>query len=104
MPALLRVVWADPHEAVHAPLALQPSVSQAPVDLKRHALQPGLFTLGLVEDLSPISVALGPTQIHPQQHLGPILALGPAGAGVHRYDRRPLVVRLVEHHPSLPAP
>ena len=35
---------------------------------------------------------LGPAQVHPQEHLGPVGRLGPAGAGTDRQDGGPLVV------------
>jgi hypothetical protein len=37
-------------------------------------------------------VALGPAEIHPEEHLGPVGRLGPAGAGADREDRPALVV------------
>jgi hypothetical protein len=37
-------------------------------------------------------VALGPAQVHPEEHLRPIGRLGPAGAGADREDRPALVV------------
>jgi hypothetical protein len=37
-------------------------------------------------------MALGPPQVHPEQHLGPVGRLGPAGTGADREDRSPLIV------------
>jgi hypothetical protein len=35
---------------------------------------------------------LGPAEVHPEEHLGPVGRLGPAGAGADREDRAALVV------------
>jgi hypothetical protein len=37
-------------------------------------------------------VALGPAQVHPEQHLGPVGGLGAAGSGADREDRGAVVV------------
>jgi hypothetical protein len=37
-------------------------------------------------------MALGPAEVHPQEHLGPVGRLGAAGAGADRQDRAALVV------------
>ena len=42
-------------------------------------------------------MALAPTEVHPEQHLRPVLGLCAAGAGVDREDRRLAVVRSREH-------
>ena len=47
---------------------------------------PGLLAGLEVEDLGAEAVALGPAQVHAQQHLGPVAGVGAAGAGVDRDD------------------
>jgi hypothetical protein len=37
-------------------------------------------------------MTLGPAEIHPEEHLGPVRGLGPAGTGADRQDRPALVV------------
>jgi hypothetical protein len=37
-------------------------------------------------------VFVGPGEVHPQEHLGPVGGLGPAGPGADREDRPVLVV------------
>ena len=44
------------------------------------------------------ALALGPSQVHAQQHLGPILALRAAGAGVDGHDGGARVVFAGEQH------
>ena len=59
-------------------------------------LMPGLFALGLVEDLGREAVAFRPAQVHAQQHLGPVGGFGSAGAGADRQQRVALVVLAAE--------
>ena len=96
LPALLRVVGADAHQAMDAALGAQVAVGVAAVDGDGRALDAGLLALQLVEDLGPGSVALGPAQVHAQEHLGPVGGLGAAGAGADGQDRVALVVRTRE--------
>ena len=53
---------------------------------------PGLLAFLLVDDLGLEAVALGPAEVHPEEHLGPVGRLGAAGAGADREDRAALVV------------
>ncbi len=70
--------------------------ARAPVHRDRHALEAGLLAFLLVDDLGREPVALGPAQVHPEQHLRPVRRLGAAGAGADRQERRSLVVLAVE--------
>ena len=45
-------------------------------------LMPASSPAGLFEILDLVAVLLGPARVHAQQHLGPVLALGAAGAGM----------------------
>ena len=49
-----------------------------------------------VVDLDLEAAALGPAQVHAQEHLGPVLGLGAAGAGVDGDDGPALVVGAAE--------
>jgi hypothetical protein len=49
-------------------------------------------------------MALGPAEIHPQQHLGPVGGLGAAGPGTDRQDRSTLVVLAGEQEGGALAP
>ena len=60
-------------------------------------LMPGLVARLEVDELALEAAALGPAQVHAQQHLGPVLRLGAAGAGVNRDDRVLAVVLAAEH-------
>ena len=69
---VLRVERADAHEAMDAALRAQPAVGAPPLDLDGHALEAGLLALLLVDDLGLEAMALGPAQVHAQEHLGPV--------------------------------
>ena len=66
-------------------------------DRERRALQPGLFAGLIVDHLALEAAALRPAQVHAQQHLGPVLRLGAAGAGMNRDDGVLAIVLAAEH-------
>jgi hypothetical protein len=77
---------------VDAPFGTQPAVRATATDRDRRALDARLLALRLVDDLGRVSVPFGPAEVHPQQHLGPVGRLGPAGAGADGQERPALVV------------
>src|SRR4051812_20888237 len=77
-------------------LRTKPAVRRAAVDLDRRALQAGLLTLLLINDLGVEPMPLGPAEIHPDEHLGPVRRFGAAGAGADRQEGAPLVVFAAE--------
>src|SRR6185503_16696615 len=89
---VLGIERTDPDEAMDAALGPEPAVGAATVDRNGHALQPGLLALLLVDDLGLPAMALGPAQVHPEQHRGPVGRLRAAGPGADRQDRRTAVV------------
>ena len=46
------------------------------------ALDAGFFAIGHIEQFDLVFPALGPACVHTQEHIGPVLALGAAGAGM----------------------
>ena len=94
--ALLRIERADPDQPVDTPLGLEKAVRVAAVDGDGNALDAGLLTVGLVEDLRAEAVALGPAEIHPQQDFGPISGLGSACPGADGQEGVALVVFATE--------
>ena len=73
----------DAHQPVHAVLALEPAIGVAALDLHGRRLDAGLFAAGLLDPLDLEAVLLGPARVHAHEHVGPVLALGAAGAGVN---------------------
>ena len=94
--AFLEIERRDPHEAMGPPLVLQVPVGVVAIDRERRALEARLFTRRALEDLGAESAPLGPAQVHPYEHLGPIGRVRAAHAGADGEERRPLVVRAAE--------
>ena len=63
----------------------------------RRALDPRLVAGLVVDDVALEAAALGPLEVHAQQHLGPVLRLGAARARVDGDDRVRAVVLAAEH-------
>ena len=97
------VEGAHAHEPVHAPLGLDEPVDVLALHGERGALEPRLVAVLQVVDLDLEAAALEPAQVHAQQHLGPVLRLGAAGAGVDGEDRAALVVLAAEEAQLLAA-
>src|SRR6516162_725536 len=81
--ARIGVERRDAHQAVHAVLALEPAESIVALDLHRRRLEAGLLPRGLFQVFDLVAVLLGPARVHAQEHVGPVLALGAAGAGMN---------------------
>ena len=82
VPPRVGIERRDPHQPMHAGFGLQPAIGVVAADLDGRGLDAGLFALGLLEIFDLEAVLLGPARIHAQQHRGPVLALGAAGAGM----------------------
>ena len=83
VPARVGVERRDAHQAMHAALGLEPAIGVAALDLDGGRLDARLFAAGLLDPVDLEAVLLGPARVHSQQHAGPVLALGAAGAGMH---------------------
>ena len=91
----------DADEPVDAGLGRHQAVGVVAGDGDRGALDAGLVARLVVDDLALEAAALGPAQVHAQQHLRPVLRLGAAGARVDGDDGVLLVVLAAEHLPGL---
>ncbi|GBD15921.1 hypothetical protein HRbin26_00816 [bacterium HR26] len=101
MAAMRRVERGKPHQPVRAGLPLDVPVGVGATDLDGRALDAGLLALADIEHLSLVASALRPAQVHPEQHLGPVLRVHPAGPGMDRQDGILRVVRAAQHEPQL---
>jgi hypothetical protein len=68
---------------MHAAFGLQPAIGVVAGDLDGGGFDAGFFALGLFEIFDLEAVLFGPARVHAQQHRGPVLALGAAGAGMY---------------------
>ena len=82
LPPGVGVKGRDPHQPVDAVLALQEAVGVVPLDGNGCGLDARLVSVLIVQDLVGEVVALRPAGVHAVEHLGPVLGLGAAGAGV----------------------
>ena len=72
---------------MHAGLALQKAVGVLALHEDRGALEAGLVAVEVIERRHLEAVALRPAVVHAEQHLGPVLRFGAAGARVERENR-----------------
>ena len=76
----------DAHEAMHAAFAGEHTVGVFAFDLDRGGFDAGFFAGGGIEDRGAKTFLFGPAQIHAQEHFGPVLRFGAAGAGLYGDD------------------
>src|SRR6185437_1201719 len=77
-----RIERRDAHEPVHAALGLEPAIGVDAADPDRRRFDPVAVAGAFLQPLDLVAVLLGPADIHKQQHLGPVLGFGAAGAGM----------------------
>src|SRR5690606_22110307 len=75
-----RIIGADAHQPVHAALGLHPAIGIVALDQDGGRLDAGLLAIVQFDGFDLHLPALGPAGVHAQQHAGPILAFGAAGA------------------------
>ncbi len=80
--ARIAVIGRNTHETVNAGFRLQPTIGVVALDQQRGGLDAGLFAVMHFQHLDLEAAPLGPTRVHAQEHRGPVLAFGAAGAGM----------------------
>ena len=78
-------------------LGAQVAIGVPSFDEDGHALGAGLVTGQVVEDIGGKALVLGPAQVHPHEHVHPVLGLGAAGAGMDGEDGVVGIVLTGEH-------
>lgn len=71
---------------MHAAFTGEHAVGVFAFDLYRGGFDACFFTRGGIENRGAETFLLGPAQIHAQEHFGPVLRFGAAGAGFHSDD------------------
>ena len=82
VPAGRAVIGRDAYQAMDATFGFQPAIGVMAGDFKGRRFDAGLFASAFLDPLHLIAVGLAPAHIHAAHHLGPILGLGTAGAGM----------------------
>ena len=85
--AMLGVKRGHPHQPVDSRFHPQAAVGVVALDLERRSLDSRLLGGLAVEELDGEPPAPGPADIHPEQHLRPVLSVGPSGARIDGHDR-----------------
>jgi len=78
--AFIRVERRDPHETMNSDLGHQQTVGIEPFDSDRDRFHPSFLTGLVVNQLRAVAMLLRPAEVHAQQHFGPVLRFGSAGA------------------------
>jgi len=86
LPLPFSIEGADADESVDAGLALEVAVGPRSTDCHGRALNAGHSVVLAIEELDRVVVLRRPGRIHPQQHLGPVVGVGAAVAGVDRHQ------------------
>src|SRR5450759_892977 len=102
VPAVGRVERAHAHETVDPSLSLEQPIYVLALHSQGGALEAGFVAFLRVVHLDLERTVLEPAQVHAQQHLGPVLRLGAAGAGMDGHDRAALVVLAAEEAQLFP--
>jgi len=90
-------------EAVHAGFGFEIPVRVGALDGKRRTLDPRAFTGLLVDHLGSVVAPLAPAQVHPLQHLRPILRFQAAGPRMQSENGVTAIVLAAEHALELQA-
>lgn len=84
----------DADQSVDSGFLTQVAISIISLDPDGDTLDAGFFPGQIIEGFRFVAFALGVTQIHAQKHLGPVLRLRAAGAGMDAQDAISEVVLL----------
>ena len=97
MPPLRLVERRNPYQPMHTRLSTQQAKRKLSGDGKRRRLDSSLIPVLNFIDFSPETLPFRPAQIHPHQHLGPVLALSSACPRMHCHDGIQRVVFFRQH-------
>ena len=76
------IVGREPDQPVHPSLCRKEPIGVLALHGEGRALEPGLLARENLVQLGIESLALGPPEVHAEQHLGPVLGVDAPGAGV----------------------
>jgi len=75
------------HQPMHAGFGRQQTIRIFALDFKSHALDAGFLARLIIDNFGLESSALGPLDVHAQEHLSPILRFRSARPGMNGADR-----------------
>jgi hypothetical protein len=88
----------DAHQTMHSGLGGEKAVRVFAFDFECHALDTGLFSRLVVDNLSLETTPFSPLQIHAQKHLGPVLGFRASGARMNRTNGVARIVLAAQQH------
>ena len=94
---MIRIERGEANQPVHPVFSFQVSVCIISFNFEGDLLDPRHITFLEIQFLYLVFVTLGITYIHSHQHLGPVLALGSAGARIDLDDGAEPVFLTAEH-------
>src|SRR5689334_21757167 len=101
MPSRVGIERRNANETMDPHLRLQLAVNVLAVDLNSSGLDTRAFALEPIRDNGVEFVPLGPSQVHAQEHLSPILAFGSPCARVYRHNGIACVILTRKQHARL---
>ncbi|EKD36592.1 MAG: hypothetical protein ACD_75C01451G0002 [uncultured bacterium] len=104
MPAGAGVERGNPHQPVNADLGPRIAVCVFALQRPGHAFYPGFVTGEVIDDGRLETPSFGPTQIHAQQHLRPVLRFRTPGPRMNGHDGVHGILFRSQHHPQLILP
>src|SRR5437016_5084017 len=96
MSTMRGVEWRQSDQPMNAAFCFEVTIRIGAPNFNRHALESGLFTRSLVENIDLEAPSLAPAKVHSQQHLSPVLGFSTAGASVYCDDSWASVVLATE--------
>ncbi len=82
---------------MHTHFGFEIAISVFAAGRKRGALNPGLLSGLQVDQFELVPLALHPARVHAEEHVGPVLGLGAAGARIDGDNRIAIIVFAVQH-------
>src|SRR5579863_6076227 len=101
MPTMCGIKRRKPDEALRANFRPQIAIGIASCHLNRDTFQARFFTLAVVVNLCAELMSFGPTQVHTQQHLRPVLRVNAAAASMNTENSITFVVFATQHQREL---
>ena len=93
----IAVKRGDAYQSVDPRLRLQVAVAAFAADCEGYPFDPSLVAGLVIGDVGLPAAALAVAEIHPEQHLRPVLRLGPASPGIDGNETGTPIVRAGKH-------
>jgi len=100
LPFVLGIEGRKPDEPVNSIFTFQISIGIISLEFYGTAFYPGFIPRLHIHDFHLVPILFSPTGIHPQKHVRPIVAFGPAGAGIDAKEGPQPVFLIAEHVPG----